>query len=453
MCVYVYVEKDTHILYTRSHVFVFMAVTFTRFAKTVCNTFAFCCVICILVVSLQTNLFYASEILNAASSDSATYQYKHTKKAQDIENTQDSVWCKPLRENSSGHDMSHFIHASQNCISQSDTKSDTKPDTKSDNPAYTLGTQAARRATPISASVSRHCTLVEVYTTGASRVITGNGTPHIIYLHEFRNLMKAAVRHKGVGFSAKFRMYIDTADSSSCKDSTKQGYSHRPRYFETLGNIPHIFPFAITGNAFQPLAFLSFPLPLDRYFRNMEHIVKVLDPMQYHQKQTKAVWHGSRSGYLAWSRVFAPHMTRTPRDTLIELADNNPDLLEASYVKTPMAYIYKFKYIIAISGNSWSSILAEALWSNSVVIRQDPKMYSWYESMLVAWTHYIPVDHDLNDLISKIQWAKSHPDECANISRAASRFALEKFNVAAQLQYTYNVVERNLNTNTTGMEH
>jgi len=211
-----------------------------------------------------------------------------------------------------------------------------------------------------------------------------------------------------------------------------------------MQTMPRVFPFAITGNAYQPLAFQSFPLPLDRYHRNMQQILKRIDPVPYDQNQAKAIWHGQKSGYLAWSRAFVPAMTRTPRDEIIRLAHAHPQLLEASYTKIQFERFLQFKYIVAISGNSWSSILAEALWTNSVVLRQDPHMYSWYESMLVAWRHYIPVRHDLSDLIRKIEWAKRHPAECKAMSYAASHFALQLFNTEAQLAYTYNTIEHNM---------
>ena len=166
--------------------------------------------------------------------------------------------------------------------------------------------------------------------------------------------------------------------------------------------------------------------------------------MAYDQKQAKAIWHGQKSGYLAWSRAFVPAMTRTPRDEIIRLAHAHPQLLEASYTKIQFERFLQFKYIVAISGNSWSTILAEALWTNSVVLRQDPHMYSWYESMLVAWRHYIPVRHDLSDLIRKFEWAKRHPAECKAMSYAASHFALQLFNTEAQLAYTYNTIEHNM---------
>ena len=95
-----------------------------------------------------------------------------------------------------------------------------------------------------------------------------------------------------------------------------------------------------------------------------------------------------------------------------------------------------------ISG--WSGLLAEALWSNSVVLRQDPKMSSWFGSMLIPWTHYIPVLFNLTDLIFKIEWAKAHPVECQQISEASTAFALKYWNVAAQWEYTYTTFEKNM---------
>ena len=293
--------------------------------------------------------------------------------------------------------------------------------------------------------VSPYCTLLEVRVDGASHIIQGSGIPHVIHLTRLRELMKKTIAHAKKNFSNSFYIFIDTADSSSCKDSSTRGYSHNPRYFETLQqDTPLVFPFAITGNVFQPLAELSFPLPLHRYHQNMEQIMRVSDAIEYDQKLAKAVWHGAKSGYLAWSKVFAPNMTRTPRDQIVRIGRENPGLLEASYERHPTTYFHNFKYVVTVSGNSWGNLLTEALWSNSVVLRQDPVMYSWYEGMLVPWTHYIPVAHDLSDLVARIQWAKTHTRECKQMSQAARAFVKKHFNLAAELEYTYNVIEHKM---------
>ena len=280
------------------------------------------------------------------------------------------------------------------------------------------------------------CTLVEVEANGSSKTIQGAGLPHTVHLVRFQKLMKDTTKYMKAQFSSGFRIFIDTADTSSCKDT---GYSSGSKL-----STPRIFPFPVTGNAFQPLAFLSFPLPLHKYHQHMENIVKFVDPMKYNQKTEKAIWHGSASGYLEWTKAFRPEMTQTPREKVIAIAAKNPSLLEASFIKTSWLNVLKFKYIVAVSGNSWSSLLSEALWSNSVVLRQDSIMYEWYESMMIPWTHYIPVKYDLSDLISRIQWAKAHPVECNKIAQAATAFALKFFNEAAKLKYTYNTIEYNM---------
>jgi len=300
----------------------------------------------------------------------------------------------------------------------------------------------AMQHTLASSPASAHCTLLRVQADGASHIVKGSGVPHTMYLARLQALLPQAVRYKKRNFSAAFFIFIDTADTSSCKAS--KAYTHPSSSLAGPHAMPRVFPFAITGNAYQPLAFQSFPLPLDRYHRNMQQILARIDPVPYEQKQAKAIWHGQKSGYLAWSRALVPAMTRTPRDEIVRLALAHPQLLEASYTKVPFERFLQFQYIVAVSGNSWSSVLAEALWTNSVVLRQDPHMYSWYESMLVAWRHYIPVRHDLGDLIRKIEWAQRHPAECKAMSRAARQFARQFFNTEAQLAYTYSTIMRSM---------
>ena len=190
------------------------------------------------------------------------------------------------------------------------------------------------------------CTLVHVYANGCSQVIQGIGLPHTIHLTKFQQLLRDTVVHMKKSFSSSFRIFIDTADTSSCKE----GSYMKPRGYGSL-SLPHIFPFAITGTSFQPLASTSIALPLHKHHTNMENILKFVDPTYFNQKKDKAVWHGVHSGYLAWTQEFAPHMTQTPREKIVAIATHHSNLLEATFKKVPWRQMTAFKYIVAVSGN------------------------------------------------------------------------------------------------------
>lgn len=84
----------------------------------------------------------------------------------------------------------------------------------------------------------------------------------------------------------------------------------------------------------------------------------------------------------------------------------------------------RYKYVIAVEGDSAADRVFWQLFSGSVVIIPDGpwKVYS-VESLLEPYVHYVPVRYDLSDLIEKVSWLQQHDDEARNIARNAISFA------------------------------
>jgi hypothetical protein len=59
---------------------------------------------------------------------------------------------------------------------------------------------------------------------------------------------------------------------------------------------------------------------------------------------------------------------------------------------------------------------------NSVILLVKREFYIWYQPLLKPWIHYVPVKHDLSDLIDKIDWCKKHDDKCKQIANNALEF-------------------------------
>ena len=57
----------------------------------------------------------------------------------------------------------------------------------------------------------------------------------------------------------------------------------------------------------------------------------------------------------------------------------------------------------------------------------------WYSDKLVEYEHYVPVKHDLSDLIEKIEWCRNNDNKCKIISENAKKF----YNTYFYLIYTY----------------
>jgi hypothetical protein len=82
----------------------------------------------------------------------------------------------------------------------------------------------------------------------------------------------------------------------------------------------------------------------------------------------------------------------------------------------------KFKYIINIDGHVAAFRLSEELGMKSCILKVDSSYSLWYSGMLEPNVHYIPIKKDLSDLFQKVEWCRSHDNECKTISENAHKF-------------------------------
>ena len=95
------------------------------------------------------------------------------------------------------------------------------------------------------------------------------------------------------------------------------------------------------------------------------------------------------------------------------------------------------KYILAISGNTYASHFKHALRSGGCIIRQEERMYEWFEPFLQPWVHYVPVQWDLSNLEEQILWAMNHESEAQNIAFRAQKAGEMLFEPNSMACYTY----------------
>lgn len=85
------------------------------------------------------------------------------------------------------------------------------------------------------------------------------------------------------------------------------------------------------------------------------------------------------------------------------------------------------RYIMALEGNDVASNLKWVMSSNSVAVMPQPTCETWFmEGRLVPEMHYIEVRPDYSDLIEKLEYYESHPEDAAAIALNANRF-VEQF--------------------------
>lgn len=82
----------------------------------------------------------------------------------------------------------------------------------------------------------------------------------------------------------------------------------------------------------------------------------------------------------------------------------------------------KYKYILTLEGHVAAYRLSYELSSGSVILLAESQWQMWYYPFLKAYEHYVPVKEDLSDLLSQIEWCKSHDAKCQEIARNARAF-------------------------------
>mmetsp|Transcript_28520 Transcript_28520/g.43850 ORF Transcript_28520/g.43850 Transcript_28520/m.43850 type:complete len:562 (+) Transcript_28520:133-1818(+) len=83
-----------------------------------------------------------------------------------------------------------------------------------------------------------------------------------------------------------------------------------------------------------------------------------------------------------------------------------------------------FKIIIMINGNDVPSGLKWALYSNSVVLYQNPPPYTTWamEELLEPWVHFVPLDENLADVEQQAMWVLKNPSKAKLIAERATLF-------------------------------
>lgn len=89
------------------------------------------------------------------------------------------------------------------------------------------------------------------------------------------------------------------------------------------------------------------------------------------------------------------------------------------------------KYLIAIDGviSAWKRV-PDLLRTGSVLLLP-VRWRQYFYPGLVAWEHYVPVAHDLSDLLEIYHWLREHPQEAERIGREGQRFVESMLSVAA----------------------
>jgi hypothetical protein len=78
-----------------------------------------------------------------------------------------------------------------------------------------------------------------------------------------------------------------------------------------------------------------------------------------------------------------------------------------------------FKYIINVDGHNAAFRLTSELGSGSVVLLVESEWKMWIHKHIQPYKHYVPVKHDMSDLIDIIKWCRENDDLCFEIAQNA----------------------------------
>lgn len=198
-------------------------------------------------------------------------------------------------------------------------------------------------------------------------------------------------------------------------------------------------------------------IPSLRFFYAQQKYFKLLDEksqeMKWESKINKFFWRGISSGF---SDEYADGSS--PRLRLVKESLSNPDILDAAFTsrkclleKCPTlncndlkfseriqeADQIKYKYLIAVQGDSYPSSLHWQLYSNSLLLFVDTPYIEWYYSGIKPYVDYIPLKNDYSDLREKMIWLQENDALCEQIAKNGAEFSREQLSNERVIHYTY----------------
>lgn len=182
----------------------------------------------------------------------------------------------------------------------------------------------------------------------------------------------------------------------------------------------------------------------EKYFFGTEDRNFNIIPTPWKSKKSIAIFRGSSTG--AGTTV-----ENNPRLKISKLSTEYSDILDAGitswnirprkmfddkymrtveYKELPFGLVNSLspqqqsehKFIVHIEGHVSAFRLSYELGFNSCLLIVDSDYKLWFQQFLKPFVHYVPVKHDLSDLIEKIKWCQNNDDKCKKIAKEAKKF-------------------------------
>lgn len=184
----------------------------------------------------------------------------------------------------------------------------------------------------------------------------------------------------------------------------------------------------------------------DEFFVNSVFHTFTQHRVPWEQKKDCMVWRGGVSGQM-W-RVDAVKRCVNVPNTDVKFVDQwsreycNPTITPELFgEKVGINEQCRYKALLYLDGNSSASNATWIFATGSVPVFISIHEY-WFRHLLVPWVHYVPIEWDLSDLESKLQWIWEHDDEARKIAENALEFSRTYLSCEYQREYIRKEIDR-----------
>jgi hypothetical protein len=195
------------------------------------------------------------------------------------------------------------------------------------------------------------------------------------------------------------------------------------------------------------------------WFDTSQEIIALNGKVAWQDKIGKAFWRGGTSDCVG---PLLKIKKETPRFLICRLSKERPELVDAagSFIpellekakeeKLPQLNRWalkeehlRYKYLPVLDGNMCTYPGYQwRLLSDALTLKQESDQIQWFYGALRPYEHYLPIAHDMSDLVQKILWAEEHESDALKMIENARLFASENLLYEDGYRYFALVLER-----------
>jgi hypothetical protein len=195
--------------------------------------------------------------------------------------------------------------------------------------------------------------------------------------------------------------------------------------------------------------YLYIPLDDNLFYYGVTHIIPRNSIPAWENRSSELCWRGGCSGVGGLESIRVRFVDKIYKqysaDTNVRLCrhwregKNIPEEYFADGVNYTVFFNYKIFFIVdgnCIASNhmyGFASGCVPFLLSNGIC---------WFSHLIIPYTHYIPVNYDLSNLIEQIEWVKNNDDKAKQIAENAYQFAETYFSTEYQKKHIRDTIEK-----------